>query len=256
MLKLPYNDKKKGGSMRASESISWALAIGSVIVSVVLWRELRAERQLVADMRQQLDQVKGPVQEPAQIAQLPIAATSVPAVAVPTPEPVPVAPAVPRAPSPPPPPPAIPVVPPPINPNSGVISESQRAVLISQSDANATGLTLIWRDRLDVAGVPLTTEQLQALNAAAIAERRIETLENLELQRTVRPTDMESVFRLREEALNRSHEHNLQILRVASPQLTDAQARALRSQFDAGLAGRIKALHAEREQAINPNFPR
>ncbi|HUG71874.1 MAG TPA: hypothetical protein VMK82_00485 [Steroidobacteraceae bacterium] len=237
--------------MRASETISWALVVGSVILSVVLWRELRAERQLVADMREQQDQVKAPVQEPAQTAHLPIAATSVPAVAVPTPEPVPVAPAVPRAP-----PPAIPVVPPPINPNSGVISESQRAVLIAQSDANATGLTLIWRDRLDVAGLPLTTEQLQALNAAAIAERRLETLENLELQSTVRPTDMESVFRLREEALNRSHEHNLEILRVATPHLTDAQARALRSQFDAGLAGRIKALQAEREQAINPNSTR
>src|SRR5688500_11188092 len=117
--------------MRGSESISWALVVGSVIVSVVLWRELRAERQLVADMREQLDQVKAPVQEPAQTAHLPIAATSVPAVAVPTSEPVPVAPAVPRAP-----PPAIPVVPPPVNPNSGVISESQRAVLIAQSDAN------------------------------------------------------------------------------------------------------------------------
>lgn len=236
--------------MRASETISWALVVGSVILSVVLWRELRAERQLVTDMREQQDQVKAPVQEPAQTAHLPIAATLVPAVAVPTPEPVQVAPEVPRA------PPPIPVVPPPINPTSGVISESQRAVLIAQSDANATGLTLIWRDRLEVEGLPLTTEQLQALNAAAIAERRRETLENLELQSTVRPTDMESVFRLREEALNRSHEHNLEILREATPQLTDAQVRALRSQFDAGLAGRIKALHAEREQAINPNFTR
>ena len=237
--------------MRASESISWALVMGSVIVSAVLWRDLRAERELVADIREQLTQVKARVQEPARISQLPIAATSEPVVAVQAPQPVPVAIAVQRAP-----PPAIPVVPPPINPNSSVISESQRAVLISQSDANATGLTLIWRDRLDVAGVPLRTEQLQALNAAAIAERRRETLENLELQGTPRPTDMESVFRLREEALNRSHEHNLQILRVAAPQLTDAQARALRSQFDAGLAGRIKALHAEREQAIILNTTR
>jgi hypothetical protein len=55
----------------------------------------------------------------------------------------------------------------------------------------------------------MTTEQLQALNAAAIAERRLEALENLELQGTVRPTDMES----------------------------GEQARALRSQFDAGLRG-------------------
>jgi sulfite reductase alpha subunit-like flavoprotein len=234
--------------MRPSETVSWALVVGSVVISVVLWRELRAERQLVADMREQQDQVIAPVQEPAQTAHLPIAATSVPAVAVPTPEPVPVAPAVSRAP-----PPAIPVVPPPIDPTSGVISESQRAVLIAQSDANATGLALIWRDRLEVAGLPMTTEQLQALNAAAIAERRLEALENLELQSAVRPTDMESVFRLREEALNRSHEHNLEILRVASPQLTDAQVRALRSQFDAGHEGRIKALQAERVQAINAN---
>jgi hypothetical protein len=190
--------------MRPSETVSWALVVGSVVISVVLWRELRAERQLVADMREQQDQVIAPVQEPAQTAQLPIAATSVPAVAVPTPEPVPVAPAVSRAP-----PPAIPVVPPPIDPTSGVISESQRAVLIAQSDANATGLALIWRDRLEVAGLPMTTEQLQALNAAAIAERRLEALENLELQGTVRPTDMES----------------------------GEQARALRSQFDAGLRG-------------------
>jgi hypothetical protein len=136
------------------------------------------------------------------------------------------------------------------------MSESQRAVILAQSDANATGMTLIWRDRLDVAGFPLTTEQLQALNAAVIAERRLETLENLELQGTVRPTDMESAFRLREEALNRSHEHNLRILEVATPQLTGEQARALRSQFDAGHEGRIKALNREREQAMNPNFTR
>jgi hypothetical protein len=237
--------------MRTSESISWALVVGSIIVSAVLWRELREERQLVADMREQLDQVKPPVQEPSQTSHLPIAATPVPAVAAPTPEPVPVAPAVPRAP-----PPAIPVAPVPPNPNPGVVSESQRARVLAQSDANATGLALIWRDRLNVAGLPLTPEQLQALNAAAIAERRRETLENLELENTARPTDMESVFRLREEALDRSHDHNLRILRVVTPQLSDEQARALRSQFDAGHAGRIKALRAEREQAINPNSNR
>jgi hypothetical protein len=81
-------------------------------------------------------------------------------------------------------------------------------------------------------------------------------VENLELGSTVRPTDMESAFRQREEALNRSHEHNLRILRVAMPQLTDERARALRSQFDAGHAGRIKALHTEREQPINSNLTR
>jgi hypothetical protein len=39
--------------MRTSESVSWSLAAVSAILSVVLWRELRAERQLVADLRAQ-----------------------------------------------------------------------------------------------------------------------------------------------------------------------------------------------------------
>lgn len=61
--------------MRISSAISWALVIASAIVSVMLWRDLRAERQLVAELRTQLDESRTALAEarsPAQPAVTPL----------------------------------------------------------------------------------------------------------------------------------------------------------------------------------------
>lgn len=47
--------------MRRSQSVAWSLLVVAVVVSAVLWRELRAERQLVSELRTQLDAANAPV---------------------------------------------------------------------------------------------------------------------------------------------------------------------------------------------------
>ncbi len=54
--------------MRSSSSVAWALLIVAVVISAVLWRGLRAERQLVAELRTQLEAASTPV----TVADLPV----------------------------------------------------------------------------------------------------------------------------------------------------------------------------------------
>lgn len=236
--------------MRILLAICAGLVLILGIVSGTLWRELRAERQLVADMRAQKTQAppSGPGSAQLQAPQVTTGANATPVVSAQVPEPMPAYPVAPPV--------SVPLpapLPAPVN-RAPVIPEAIRAAAMADSDQTATARTLAWRDRLTISGLTLTTEQLQALNAAAIAQLRRETQENLELQATARPTDMESMFRMREEAVNRQNETNLRILRIVMPQLNEEQAKALRAQFDSGHAARLKSLRAEREQAMaNPN---
>ncbi|MEO8315767.1 MAG: hypothetical protein ABI645_13360 [Pseudomonadota bacterium] len=153
----------------------------------------------------------------------------------------PVAPPVPAAP-----PPRVNAIPIPNVPPE----ELRRANAIREADEAASGRVLIWSNLLSQAGLPLNTAQLQALNAASISEHRRDAEESLALQRnTTAPRDAEEAFRIREENLIRMNETNLRLLQVAQPQLTEAQAGALRAQFDKGHATRMASLRAERERA-------
>lgn len=212
------------------------------IVSANLWLQLRAERQVTADLRAQMLQQDSAPPEPVQVQLLPATARAAELATAPTQtrETSQVLPAAP------PPPVTVPPVlrvdrlPP-------TITETRREGAMAQSDQTATARVLAWKDRLAIAGHTLTNEQLQALNAAATAQMRRETEESLEIESTARPTDLESVIRMREETLNRQHQTNLRILTAVSPQLTDEQAKALRAQFDSGHAARMATFRAEQE---------
>jgi hypothetical protein len=214
------------------------------IVSGTLWLQLRAERQVTADMRAQMLQQDNARPEPVQVQPLPATArvdglATSPAQTRETSQVLPAAP-------PPPPPVTAPLVlrvdrlPP-------AITEARREGAMAQSDQTATARVLAWKDRLAIAGHTLTNEQLQALNAAATAQMRRETEESLEIESTARPTDLDSVIRMREESLNRQNQTNLRILAAVSAQLTEEQAKALRTQFDSGHAARMATFRAEQE---------
>jgi hypothetical protein len=69
--------------MRISSTVSWALVAVVSVVSVVLWRELRAERQLVTDLRTELGEAKAalmavPAPQPVPVAAVPETAAAVP----------------------------------------------------------------------------------------------------------------------------------------------------------------------------------
>lgn len=57
--------------MRRSSSVAWGLFVVAAVVSAVLWRDLRAERQLVVELRTQLEDARATV--PAEAA--PVAAS-------------------------------------------------------------------------------------------------------------------------------------------------------------------------------------
>jgi hypothetical protein len=136
----------------------------------------------------------------------------------------------------------------PVNLSPPVITEAIRTTALLQSEQTATARVMAWKDRLAIAGHTLTTEQLQALNAAATAQLRREAEESLELAAsTAPPTDVDSILRLREETLNRQNRTNMQILAAVSSHLTEEQSRALRTQFDTGHAARMAQFRAEQE---------
>jgi hypothetical protein len=111
---------------------------------------------------------------------------------------------------------------------------------------------IAWRDSLLLAGQNLTAAQLKELNTVAIDEGRLETEERLALAEKERTTGMdnETVFRMREENLNRTNETNQRILQRISPQLSEAQAQALREVFRSGHEARLSALHEERDRKL------
>lgn len=225
-----------------------AIIVILAIVTGNLWLELRSERRVIAELRSQMAVPKVAEPLPAQAPVLqPVAAVEVALpVAAPTPEPKPAAAPAPvvqmtsaaainqalaSRPAP-------------------VITESRRADAMLQSDQTATARVMAWRDRLSLAGQTLTTEQLQALNAAATAQLRRETEQTLEVESTTPPRDVDSMVRMREEAINRQNETNMRILRAVSGQLTEEQAKALRAQFDSGHAARMAAFRTERDELL------
>lgn len=213
------------------------------IVSAHLWLELRSERQVIADLRTQMTQ-PGPVAPapaPVQIPQPVAAQTAVPDAAVQDSGASQAPAAAQPAPA-----PAVAQVVIPIRPPT-VVTEARRQSALMQSEQTATARVLAWKDRLAIAGHTLTTEQLQALNAAATAELRRETEESLELEVRSQPTDLESAIRMREETINRQNETNRRILAAMSPHLNEEQSRALRAQFDAGHAARMATFRSEQE---------
>jgi hypothetical protein len=225
-----------------------AVCVGLVVIlgitSGILWRDLRAERQLASEQKARMTQAKlsdlgsARPQAPPAVNE----AITTPVVSEKVPDPMPVSRADQRVPV------SLPV---PVSPAAMRLEEIRRGQVPQQAAADeaATAKVLQWRDRLLVAGQALTTEQLQALNAAAIREGRRDAEEALALQNPVSPTDREAVFRRREENLNRAHEVNLRILRTVGPQLTEEQAKALRAQFEGGHQMRLASLRAEEERA-------
>jgi hypothetical protein len=239
--------------MQKMFAVSTGLVVILGVVAGVLWGQLRTERQLSSGMREQMAQMQAKLSAPSS-APLPAPPIAVEASAPPTavarlPEPAPRS-----APSPMPmpspaspvsaaPPPGVMVAPP-------ASAEQRRSIAIREADEAATGRASIWSDSLSQAGLQLTSAQFQALTAASISEHRRDTEESLALQRNVTPPrDAAEAFRIREENLVRSNEVNLRILQAARPQLTEAQASALRAQFDKGHSTRMASLRAERERA-------
>jgi hypothetical protein len=230
------------------------------IVSGVLWGQLRTERQLVSAMREQMAQMQAKLSEtrpaPLPAPQIAFAAGTPPVAAAKVPDPTsaPTAIKMPTTPATPP----VPAAPPPrVNAIANVPPEElRRANAIREADEAANGRALIWSNVLSQAGLTLNTGQLQALTAASIAEHRRDTEESLALQRNITPPkDAEEAFRIREENLVRMNETNLRILQAARPQLTEAQASTLRTQFDRGHSTRMTSLRAERERAQQAGQP-
>jgi hypothetical protein len=228
------------------------------IVSGVLWGQLRTERQLVSEMRGQMAQMQAKLSEPRPppllASQVAVEAGAPPVAAAKVPEPTPAPITMPTPPAAPP----VPVAPPPrVNAIPNVPPEElRRANAIREADEAANGRALIWSNVLSQAGLALNTAQLQALTAASIAEHRRDVEESLALQRnTTPPKDAEEAFRIREENLVRMNETNLRILKAARPQLTEAQASTLHTQFERGHSTRMASLRAERERAQQAGQP-
>ncbi len=219
------------------------------VVSAKLWSELRTDRQLIVELQEQMAQTKSAVSAPAptpvQTLQPIVETKAEPVAPAKIPEPRPAAAVVEAA-----------LVAALTNrpATTAAGEEARRTDALRQSEQTATSRVLAWRDRLTIAGQTLTTAQLQALNTVAIAELRRETEESLVIESATTPTDLETVFRLREEAITRQNETNQRILRTVSSQLTAEQTAALRSQFEAGDAARRASFRSEREQITNLNI--
>lgn len=228
--------------MKNLMAVYGAAIVFLVVVTGYLWREVRADRQLIAELRSQRSPQPAASVEPAPVPLAQAAdarpASLAKASSVPVPAPA-MAPAV--APTPPPAPATVVRI-------AGA-EASLRAAAMADADQTATARVLAWRDRLAIAGQTLTTPQLQALDAAARAELRREAEDALERARNPQPMDAEGAFRQREENLNRQNDANLRILDAVSAQLNAEQARALRTQFESGHAARMASLKAERDAA-------
>lgn len=241
--------------MRNLLVISAALVVVLGIVSANLWRELRADRELIVDLQEQLAaaELSAAEAERARASQAAIAAQMAAAAARPA--------AAAVAPVPPPPPtpvmapvittglPATPVVVPSVRmpPTSGSYEE-RRASMLAQAEQTATSRVLAWRDRLALNGQTLSSEQLQALNTAAVAELKRETEESIEIDSRTGPVDPQTLARLREETITRQHETNLRILERMNPHLSVEQSNALRTMFEAWVGPRLAAARAASER--------
>lgn len=232
--------------MRNLLPVSAGLVVFMGVVSGTLWFQLRENRQQLAEMRDEMTQLKASVAgamrpEPlAEASQSAAGTQAMPVVAirVPGPEPLVAPAALPQS-----------VAPEPLAPRPVPRSEeSVRAEVMYQSDQTATARVLAWKDRLVVAGLTLTTGQLQALDTAMRSELRRETEETLEIGKRNVPLDPMAAARLREETINRQNETNLRVLRAAASQLTPEQMQALRTQFESGHAARLASVHAEIER--------
>jgi hypothetical protein len=224
---------------------SAALTVIFGIVSASLWLELHAARQELADMRSSPEL---PVSVDAEPQVIPppavLAAPTLPEISSqPQEEAQPVVQIAVAALAPVPIPSVSQVM---IRPGSGV-TEAARTSALLQSEQTASARVSAWKDRLAIAGHPLTTEQHQALNAAAIAQLRRQTEESLELAGTARPTDLESVLQMREESVHRQHDTNMRILAAMASHLTAEQTTALRTQFESGHNTRMATFRAEQE---------
>lgn len=233
--------------MRKLLTISAVLVVFLGTLSGVLWRQLKAERQLVSEQQTQMTQgTLSEVNSPQlQTSQTAVEASTIPVVAKVS-DPMPISredghdhQRVPRS----------AIVP--VSPVAATrLEEIHRAEMLQKAEQDSTGKVLAWRDRLAVAGHTLTTAQLQALNAAAIIENRRHTEESFERAANASlPRNHEEKFRAREEELDRMHDTNLRILNRVSPQLTVEQGNALRAQFENGHTTRREAIRVERERA-------
>lgn len=233
--------------MRTVLAAGAAMIIVLSVLSANLWLDLRTARQDGAELRAQMARMQSSAAPNATVRATPtqVAATVEPVMAVATSDLNATAPTA----APPPPPPAIEVMPPPRPVQAPVvITEARRTGALLQSDRTATARAMFWKDSIALAGHALSTEQLQALNAVAIAELRRETEEALEAEATMAaPTDVQTAVRMREETINRQNETNQRILRAVSAKLTAAQTEALRAQFASGHAARMATFEAERE---------
>jgi len=244
------------------------LGVFLAVASGTLWRELRSERQLVADLRAQMAQMQtaqmaqmSPVepelpqtQAQAQaLAQALAAAQAQSALCEATKAPVSVARIL--APT---------VAPATVEPKSALATslpelvlpgdaseEARRTAALQQADQTATARVRAWVTRLSSAGMTVTPGQVEALNAAMITELRRETDDSLGIDNRNGPVDPETALRIKEETINRQNETNLRVLDAVTNQLTVDQVTALRTQFEAGHASRLAALREEREQAAS-----
>jgi hypothetical protein len=225
-----------------------AVTVTLGIVSATLWLELRTARQELADMRSSAELPATAAAAP-QVIPPPavVAATALPEIPSPPQEAQPeVQVAVPVAVQ------VLPSAPIPsvsqllIQPGSGVTAAARESALL-QSQQTASARVSLWKDRLAIAGHPLTTEQHQALAAAAIAQLQRETEESLELAGTAQPTNMESVLQMREDSVHRQNDTNMRILAAMTPHLTAAQTQTLRAQFESGHNTRMATFRAEQE---------
>lgn len=221
------------------------------IVSVNLWRELHADRELIAELRKELVRARAVSDlEPAVMhravveASAPQGSQPVPGqmqVAVPDKEPSAAPPAY---------------APPSVPSNAVVLAsvrrlptaaseEARRVDALKQSDQTARARVLAWRDQLAAEGLPLTPDQVQFLGDAAVAELRRETEESLAIDNRMGPLSAVASARLREETLSRQHDTNLRILDRAGPRLTLEQANALRDLFEAWVTPRLALAREE-----------
>lgn len=227
--------------MRTLLAASLALVAILGVVSGKLWLELRDARRELAETRSPAVQPATPTGGTQLLPQSGPAADITPSGVI-QPEDTQAVSRAPEAASPPPP---VVLIPTPLSRPQPVITEAIRSNASVQAEQTATARVLAWKDRLAMAGHTLTTEQLQALNAAATAELKREAQESLELAAGPQPNDIESSFRQREETLNRNNDTNMRILAAVSPKLSAEATKALRTQFESGHAARLSALRAE-----------
>lgn len=229
--------------MRKLLTVCVGLIVFLGFTSGILWRELRAERQRASVQLAQMTQAISSDLDSArpQALQTTIEAAPIPVPSATVPDPMPVNRDEPRVPAPP---------PLPVSPAVAMrLEEMARAEVLRQADETATGKVLQWRDKLALAGQTLTTEQLQALNAASLRETRRDAEESLAQPKPTQPMDQEAMFRMREENLHRANELNLRILQSVRSQMPEELVNTLRTQFETGHETRLANLRAEKERA-------